>query len=117
MVAFESDLQFRTILERNVQRLGMTNTVVAKEEALSLSQLINIHGVPAICKANLYLLPPDFLFTNAAAWTKLNIRVAAHGSQTACDRLRELLESSDFETASDDTLGMLWAHRNPDAPA
>jgi hypothetical protein len=117
VVAFEPDPQLRVILERNVQRHGMTNVVVAKESVSNLADLVSAFGVPAFCKMNLDQLAPEFWSHHSENWNAPGMHIAAHGKLALRERLVSLLNTAGAETGTNEAMGMLWARRASDALA
>lgn len=109
VVALEPDAQRRTVLGRNVNRLAMTNVMLADEGASSFADMIQYYGVPTYCKVNLDSIALDF-FRDSPVWKALPLHFAVVSrSKEARDEFGNMLRQNGFETESDNEVGVLWA--------
>lgn len=112
VVAVEQDLSLRELLERNMTRHSLTRVTVARAGVVSLAELIRLHGEPTFCRVNLDLVSPDFLFTDARAWTLRPIFFAARStSRRVRSSFIAFIRDAGFDTIVDKELGMIWASR------
>lgn len=112
VVALEQDATLRDLLERNMVRHNLKRVTVANGTIDSLAEMIRLHGEPAFCRVNLDLVSPEFLFSDARAWTSRPIFFAARStSRRVRSAFIAFVRDAGFETAVDKTLGMIWASR------
>jgi hypothetical protein len=116
VIAIESDARLRVILERNVERLGMTNVSVLRDAWTNLADLIKARGKPAYCKLNLDQIPIEFLQKDAEAWNGLGISFAGRSMSGGMrERFAGFFKDNGFETDSNPQLGVVRARPTTDA--
>jgi hypothetical protein len=109
VVALETDARLRGVLKRNVERHRLSNVLVPKNGVASLTEMIAIFGDPVFCRLNLDHITPEFWEAYANAWAAAPIQFAAHGSsENVVKRFDNFLNSTNFETCSDLSRGLVW---------